>query len=417
MVTEMENERKRKNRITDVEYAFPPKSFHDKVIYFLDLFPVRKLEEYQQARNLLLADTRGNYQFYKGLQWRFSEFLEYLSEKEPGEVRSFSEGPWVDIGIGLAQQGHLALAEDFYKTLYRSLLSLQDATGNRLHKGAALHQIGWVNLSLTGRVKRAKKYFQLAMIEDVIDDQPSYASRPAFIVLSNEYQIPESELDSLAGKVISQLEKGISPLFPEKFFLDFALDESIAKVRDSDRELFDINHNFAKTLFDLAKKEDSSSNEKGKALEELMAYLSSSISGFEVRADIRTRDAQHDLIIRNTIQEDPIFQEFGRYILVECKNWEESVGVKEVRDFISKIRFAYCTSGIMVARNGVTGSGKDSEKDKRDAELVILKEFHQDSIVVIVLDSGDLENIIGSRTNLLTILLDAYEEVKLDLMR
>lgn len=414
---EKEAEQKRKNKITDVEYVFPPKSFHDKVIYFLDLFPIKDFEEYQRAKSFLLSDTRGNYQFYKGLRWRFSEFLERLSKKEPDEVRSFSEGPWIDIGIGLAQQGHLTLAEDFYKTLYRNLLSLQDATGNRLHKGASLHQIGWVNLFLTGRAKRAKKYFQLAMIEDVIDDQPSYAFRPAFIVLSNEYQIPESELDALANNVTSRLEEGVSPLFPEKFLLSFTLDEGIAKVRDSDRELFDINHIFAKASFELARKENTSSTEKGKALEELIAYLFSSISGFEVRSDVRTRDAQHDLIIRNTIQEDPIFQEFGRYILVECKNWENPVGVKEVRDFISKIRFAYCTSGIMVAKNGVTGSSDDREKDKRDAELVILKEFHQDNIVVIVLDGEDLEHIVSGRTNLLTVLLNAYEGVKLDKKR
>jgi len=105
----MENtpEQKRKNKITEVEFTFPPKSFHDKVIYLLDLFPIKNFNEYQQAKNFLLSDTKGNYQFYKGLRWRFSEFLERLSEKEPNEVRSFSEGPWVDIGIGLAQQGHL----------------------------------------------------------------------------------------------------------------------------------------------------------------------------------------------------------------------------------------------------------------------------------------------------------------------
>jgi len=168
------------------------------------------------------------------------------------------------------------------------------------------------------QLKRAKKYFQLAMIEDVIDDQSSYAFRPAFTVLSNEYLIPESVLDALANAVISQLKEGISPFFPEKFFLDFTLDESIVKVSDSDRELFDINHIFAKALFDLAKKEDTPSSEKGKTLEELRAYFLSGISGFEVRADVRTRDAQHDLIIRNTIQDDPVYQEFGRYILVEC---------------------------------------------------------------------------------------------------
>ncbi|HUV42415.1 MAG TPA: hypothetical protein VMY36_00700 [Patescibacteria group bacterium] len=181
--------KKVKNKITGVEYTLPPSSFHDKVVGFLDCFPIEDMRAYQQARKLLAVDVRGNYHFYEGLKGRFEEFLTKLADKSPDKIREFAEGPWTDVGFDLLQIGFSTLSEDFYQTLYRLLITLQTKLNKRLHKGAPLHQIGLINLTL-GRLTKAKRHFQLAITEDIIDDKQHYKNRPGYIVLRNEFQIP-----------------------------------------------------------------------------------------------------------------------------------------------------------------------------------------------------------------------------------
>ncbi|HUV42414.1 MAG TPA: restriction endonuclease [Patescibacteria group bacterium] len=197
--------------------------------------------------------------------------------------------------------------------------------------------------------------------------------------------------------------------------MEFKLDESVSKTRDIDRQLFDINTSFSRKLLEEANKKSLSKVKKGKALEKLAAYLFSGIEGFDVRTNQRTQDAQLDLIIRNSVKYDPIYDVLGKFILVECKNWfTEKVGVQEVKNFIANVHFSYCNCGILVTKRGITGSSKDVEKDKKDAELTILKEFHQDNIVIIVLTLKDLQAIVEGKSNLLSVLLDKYEAIKLD---
>jgi hypothetical protein len=76
---------------------------------------------------------------------------------------------------------------------------------------------------------------------------------------------------------------------------------------------------------------------KGRSLERLMAYIFLSAGGFQVKTNVSTFDEELDLVVRNLATTNPILQEFGRYILVECKNIEGRVDAKTVRDFSSKV--------------------------------------------------------------------------------
>lgn len=406
-----------RNKITNVEYSFPITSFHDRVIYFLDCCPIEDMDKYQQARKSLAEDIRGNYFFYEGLKGRFQEFLRKLAEVRPDKIREFTEGPWNDVGIDLLQRSFAIIAEDFYKTLYELLIELQLKLNKRLHKGAPLHQIGIINLGL-GKFNKAKRYFQLGVIEDIIediiDDYEHYKGRPGFVVLRNELQVPESEIDALAHKTQGLIKSKIKEseiFYPERFLLEFKLDKKIIKVRDTDRQLFEVNTSYAKELLEKANVSKLTRSKKGEALEKLVAYLFSSIDGIEVKLNEKTKDSQLDLVIQNSIKSDPLYDVFGKFILIECKNWEDKVGVQEVKNFVSNVRFSYCNCGILLAKNGITGNSK---KDKRDAELTILKEFHQDNIMIIVLTNTDLEAVVNGKSNLLSILLEKYEAIKLD---
>jgi Restriction endonuclease len=144
---------------------------------------------------------------------------------------------------------------------------------------------------------------------------------------------------------------------------------------------------------------------KGKLFELLIAYLMRTLGPFETRGRVRTLDGEHDLIVRDT---SPRPLALGDYILVECKNWERPVGAHEVKKFGHDVRAASCESGIIAAKNGITGRERD------DARYTIRRLYHRDGIVLIVLDASDLDRLVSRRVLLADLLVTKYEEIRFD---
>ncbi|WP_409025367.1 restriction endonuclease [Halalkalicoccus salilacus] len=58
--------------------------------------------------------------------------------------------------------------------------------------------------------------------------------------------------------------------------------------------------------------------------------------------------------------------EYGWYILVECKNWSTAIGASEIRDFIGKMDSSKTRLGVVFARNGISGESKGAQKKIED---------------------------------------------------
>lgn len=43
----------------------------------------------------------------------------------------------------------------------------------------------------------------------------------------------------------------------------------------------------------------------------------------------------------------------GRYLLIECKNWENKVDGTRIKKFITNVRFARCNTGILITKNAI----------------------------------------------------------------
>lgn len=135
--------------------------------------------------------------------------------------------------------------------------------------------------------------------------------------------------------------------------------------------------------------------------------------GFEVLRDLVSFDAQIDLLIRNLHTSDPILDEFGKYIIVECRNISKKVDAKAIRDFAAKVIQASCNSGILVTKKGITG---DAEKEAaRDARMAILKVHYRHGVVIVPLVIDQLEQVIEKQVSLLDILISGYEKIRFDL--
>jgi ActR/RegA family two-component response regulator len=83
---------------------------------------------------------------------------------------------------------------------------------------------------------------------------------------------------------------------------------------------------------------ESDPHRKGALLEELMVLLFGSIPGFrDIWKNRKNPLEEIDLVIRNE-SKDPLWQNEGYYILVECKHWTRPVGARELREFANKLR-------------------------------------------------------------------------------
>lgn len=126
------------------------------------------------------------------------------------------------------------------------------------------------------------------------------------------------------------------------------------------------------TLMD-AVENDSSADQRGRSLEELVARLFESVLGFAVTSRIRTATEEIDISVLND-NPDPRFRRESAILLAECKNWSGKCGKNEFVLFKQKIanRSGRCSLGFLISWNGFRGTvTKELLRGSREQVLVI----------------------------------------------
>jgi len=115
--------------------------------------------------------------------------------------------------------------------------------------------------------------------------------------------------------------------------------------------------------------------EKGEYLEELVTNLFTTQTGFTVKKNVRRKSEEIDLMILNRL-EDPFWVSLqSPVILAECKNQNNKVEPKDVRNFEIKIqdRKSLCRLGIMISTSGFTkGCYETTARSGRDGYKILL---------------------------------------------
>jgi hypothetical protein len=105
----------------------------------------------------------------------------------------------------------------------------------------------------------------------------------------------------------------------------------------------------------------ATTNARGRALEDLIAYLFELVPGISVTArnELNAFKAEEiDVAFWN--DGDPAgLRMFDHLILVECKNWSKAVGYQELAVFHDKLQSRGRPMGILVAAAGITGGAAD----------------------------------------------------------
>lgn len=175
--------------------------------------------------------------------------------------------------------------------------------------------------------------------------------------------------------------------------------ESTQKELSTEHETLDLNvyRNRLSEVFG-----STSNKAKKESLEELAGLLFDSIEYTTIRSqNLVGPTSEIDLIVEYTGGQGAktIFDEFGRYTLVECKNWEDSVGANQIRDFKAKLDASRVKLGVIFAKNGISGS---------DSGRYALREIHdifqRDGIMITVVNGGELREIADDQSSFYNIL-------------
>jgi hypothetical protein len=360
-----------------------------------------------------ILDDTGISELLENPYVNFSEIITKLKENTGKDKQIDIKHPevWNQIGSQFLFNGALNLAEKTYRELYVFQVNYQLENKELIHKGIALHNTGWVN-RFQGRLDGTLKFTTLALIEDVLHSKgDSYKIGMAFPVLKQDFNIREDLLNELTNFSREFLkESNMYDVLPENILLEFQYKKGEIFFFSLQDNLFNINIKyFSKLIRDLKTTKSNDSQKKGKILEKIAFYLFSSIENIIIIKNKRTKDYEIDLILRNNNLNHPILGLFGEYLLVECKNWSKTVDVGQVNHFLSKMKFHNCKCGILISKKGMSGS----KEDIKAANLTKLKEFHKYGQIMMEITLEDLKNI-SMGTNLLSILLREYENIRFD---
>jgi CheY-like chemotaxis protein len=127
-------------------------------------------------------------------------------------------------------------------------------------------------------------------------------------------------------------------------------------------------------------------NRKGKLLEDLMVWLFKTVPGFHQTTPNRQNEIEEiDLLIQNA-STDAFWSKESPYLLVECKNWSNPVGVTELRSFLHKLerRFGRARLGFFVAVGGFKGTFKEALLAERRGDLMVVL-IDRDALAELVL--------------------------------
>ena len=156
----------------------------------------------------------------------------------------------------------------------------------------------------------------------------------------------------------------------------------------------------------------SSNDEKGRSLELLARTLFDSTPMLGCKySNLQTRSSEVDIVVEYnfSLGRIPLFDELGRFALVECKNWSKPVGVAPVRDFMGKLDKCKVSLGIIFSKNGVTGidSGADALRE-------IQSRFDRNGTYILIFSLDDARRISNGK-DFLALLDEKSDALRFDM--
>lgn len=113
-----------------------------------------------------------------------------------------------------------------------------------------------------------------------------------------------------------------------------------------------------------------------------------------VSRNLRTENGELDLIIEN-VRSDPFWMEFGGDVLVECKNWNSNIPVKEVGHFLSKVSQGRVKLAFFLSVSGFTEHARRTLRNQAaSGAAALVVPLTGESIRCALISGVDLEEFL-----------------------
>jgi hypothetical protein len=309
---------------------------------------------------------------------------------------------WELSGLYFLFSGRVHEALGVFWGLYERMLDAQSST-NRVHKGVPLvwisecyHQLGFP--------VHAKRYLMLTLCEDAIYGKGSVSTDTGvYFRLVWRQGLSDRELQRYAREIYQAAQTPEGALFPENLLQQIDDNWLIELPSRPEAFAYRVNSRYVRHL--LAQLGRGS----GKELEHLASYLMSCMPGCRTKTRMRSRSTDYDVVCAMEGIDVDFRSELGRHFVCECKDWNNPADYTTMAKFCRVLDSTKSRFGILFSRAGISGVGK-----AQNAEGEQLKVFQDRGIVIIALDQSDLERVADG-ANLVAILRERYEKVRLDI--
>lgn len=311
---------------------------------------------------------------------------------------------WEVVGLIHLFSGRVHEALAIFWQLYQHMLSAQQQTG-QVHKGMPLV---WISDCFTrlGFAVHAKRYLMLTLVEDALRERGviSPETTGTYFRLAWAYGLADQRLQGYAKQFFALAQKyPKEALFPEALLQRIDEDWLTELPSTAEASAYRLNPQYVHHLL------AQLGNGKGEALELLAQYLMSCMPGCRTMLRKRSWSTDYDIVCSMEGFDVDFRSELGRYFVCECKDWKEPANFSVMAKFCRVLDSTKSRFGILFSRTGISGAG-----EAKFAEREQLKVFQDRGMVIVVLDAKDLEHVAHGE-NLVQLLRQRYEEVRLDL--
>jgi hypothetical protein len=326
----------------------------------------------------------------------------------PATFSASDEGQktWELVGLVYRDLGRHFEALSIFRKLYYQELMAQEETGKRCHKGTSLCWMSDCYLAI-GYPLMSLRYLMLTLVEDAIaaEGQPiSPRQTGVYWRLVFRGWLSEDDLNRYAARIYDLYTSDPNEaLFPESILQKLDNNWLTWGPTPPEAGIFDVNVRYVQYLMTRL------GVGSGNILEQLAEYLLACMPGCRTMRHVISISSDYDVVCAMEGLESDFRSELGRYFVCECKDWRKSVGFPSFAKFCRVLDSVKAHFGIIFSRYGISGTGR-----REDAELEQMKVFQDRGMVIIVLTEADLTKVIEG-TNLISLLRDKYEKVRLSL--
>jgi len=257
-----------------------------------------------------------------------------------------------------------------------------------------------------GFVMHAKRYLMLTLVEDALLERGGVSPNTSGVYFRLVWQqgLSDSELRRYAGRFhqLAQERPDVAK-YPEALL--HQVDDRWLTEAPSPSEFGSYVISQAYVLYLLQRLGDPS----GQALEYLAEYLMASMPGCRTKRRQRSGSTDYDVVCSMEGFDIDFRSELGRYFVCECKDWASPADFTVMAKFCRVLDSTKSRFGVLFSSEGISGVRQTAFAAREQ-----LKVFQDRGLVIVVVDRHDLE-AVASGANLIQMLREKYEAVRLDL--